>query len=207
MDLEGHLRSNDRTTITLLLGQGVNVEVNRELQASGGLVLLMGIAIVGLLYVSLRRLTDVVIVMFALGTALLWMQGMIGHFSSLTSWFGLSLIARSQFSNLLPILVLALGIDDSLHALHRYKEERAKSFTPEEAAQTTLQRVKCAIMLTSITTMAAFAANVSARHRRTEVFWYRSSIRNLVWHSFLLDCGASHPSFGRQMDARAKDEH
>ena len=160
MDLEGHLRSNDRTTITLLLGQGVNVEVNRELQASSGLVLLMGIAIIGLLYVSLRRVSDVVIVMFALGTALLWMQGMIGHFSSITSWFGISLISRSQFSNLLPILVLALGIDDSLHALHRYKEERSNGREPRVAAEITLQRVGRAILLTSVTTMAAFAANV-----------------------------------------------
>ena len=160
MDLEGHLRSNDRTTITLLLGQGVNVEVNRELQASSGLVLLMGIAIIGLLYVSLRRVSDVIIVMFALGTALLWMQGMIGHFSSLTSMFGISLISRSQFSNLLPILVLALGIDDSLHALHRYKEERLNGRDPGMAAEITLQRVGRAILLTSLTTMAAFAANV-----------------------------------------------
>ena len=160
MDLEGHLRSHDRTTITLLLGQGVNVEVNRELQASAGLVILMGVAIVGLLYVSLRRVSDVVIVMFALGTALLWMQGMIGHFSSITSWFGISIIARSQFSNLLPILVLALGIDDSLHALHRYKEERVKGKSSHTAAEITLQRVGRAICLTSVTTMAAFAANL-----------------------------------------------
>ncbi len=54
----------------------------------------------------------------------MWMQGMIGHAASLFSWIGVDLISRSQFSNLLPILVLALGIDDSLHALHRYKEER-----------------------------------------------------------------------------------
>ena len=92
MDLEGHLRSHDRTSITLLLGQGVNVEVNRELQSSAGLVILMGLAIIGLLYVSLRRVSDVVIVMFALGTALVWMQGMIGHFSSITSWFGISIL-------------------------------------------------------------------------------------------------------------------
>ena len=160
MDLEGQLRTHDRTTITLLVGQGVNVEVNRELQASAGLILLMGIAIVVLLYVSLRRLSDVLIVMFALGTALLWMQGMIGHFSSITSMFGFSLIARSQFSNLLPILVLALGIDDSLHALHRYKEERTLKKTPTESAEITLSRVGRAIMLTSVTTMSAFAANL-----------------------------------------------
>ena len=46
MDLEGELRSNDRTAITLLVGQGVNVEVNRELQSSAGLILLMGVVII-----------------------------------------------------------------------------------------------------------------------------------------------------------------
>ncbi|MBL6733056.1 MAG: MMPL family transporter [Candidatus Poseidonia sp.] len=160
MDLEGHLRSHDRTTVTLLLGQGVNVEVNRELQSSAGLIALMGLAIVVLLFFSLRRWSDVVIVMFALGAALLWMQGLIGHFANLTGWLGLSLIARSQFSNLLPILVLALGIDDSLHALHRYKEERANGKSSHEAGHITLARVGRAITLTSITTMAAFAANL-----------------------------------------------
>ncbi|MBT3653265.1 MAG: hypothetical protein HN541_08160, partial [Euryarchaeota archaeon] len=55
MDLEGTLRSHDRTSLTLLVGQGVNVEVNRELQSSTGLIILMGLIILGLLYVSLRR--------------------------------------------------------------------------------------------------------------------------------------------------------
>jgi predicted RND superfamily exporter protein len=160
MDLEGHLRSHDHSTVTLLLGQGVNVEVNRELQSSAGLIVLMGFAIVALLYVSLRRWSDVAIVMFALGAALLWMQGLIGHFATMTGWFGLSLIARSQFSNLLPILVLALGIDDALHALHRYKEERAAGKSSDQAGEITLSRVGRAITLTSITTMAAFAANL-----------------------------------------------
>ncbi|MEC8249766.1 MAG: MMPL family transporter, partial [Candidatus Thermoplasmatota archaeon] len=160
MDLEGQLRSNDRTTITLLVGQGVNVEVNRELQSSAGLILLMGIVIIGLLYISLRRWTDVAIVLVALSAALLWMQGMIGHVANLTGWLGFSIIARSQFSNLLPILVLALGIDDSLHALHRYKEERKNGATTTAATEVTLTRVGRAIMLTSLTTMSAFAANL-----------------------------------------------
>ena len=160
MDLEGTLRSQDRTSLTLLVGQGVNVEVNRELQASTGLIILMGLIILGLLYVSLRRLSDVAIVVVALGGALLWMQGLIGHFSSFTNLFGISIIARSQFSNLLPILVLALGIDDSLHALHRYKEERRNGKSPTESGTITLNRVGRAILLTSITTMAAFSANL-----------------------------------------------
>jgi predicted RND superfamily exporter protein len=160
MDLEGHLRSNDRATTTLLVGQGVNVEVNRELQASSGLILLMGLVIIALLYISLRRWSDVIIVLLALGAALLWMQGMIGHLANFSSFLGFTIIARSQFSNLLPILVLALGIDDSLHALHRYKEERKNGATIEESTEVTLSRVGRAIMITSLTTMAAFAANL-----------------------------------------------
>jgi predicted RND superfamily exporter protein len=120
----------------------------------------MGLVIIVLLYASLRRWSDVAIVSMALGGALLWMQGMIGHASSLFGWLGYDIISRSQFSNLLPILVLALGIDDSLHALHRYKEERNLGKDSTEAGKITVNRVGRAIMLTSLTTMAAFAANL-----------------------------------------------
>ena len=160
MDLEGRLRSHDNNSLTLLVGQAVNVEVNRELQNSGGLIFAMGAVIIVLLYASLRRWSDVAIVSMALGGALLWMQGMIGHAASLFGWLGIDIISRSQFSNLLPILVLALGIDDSLHALHRYKEERNLGKSTIESGKITVNRVGRAIMLTSITTMAAFAANL-----------------------------------------------
>ena len=160
MELEGHLRSQDNHSLTLLVGQAVNVEVNRELQNSGGLIFAMGAVIIVLLYASLRRWSDVAIVTMALGGALMWMQGMIGHAASLFGWFGIDLISRSQFSNLLPILVLALGIDDSLHALHRYKEERNLGKTATEAGTITVNRVGRAIMLTSLTTIAAFSANL-----------------------------------------------
>ncbi|GIR07764.1 MAG: hypothetical protein CM15mP18_0930 [Methanobacteriota archaeon] len=121
----------------------------------------MGLAIAVLLFVSLRRPSDVAIVMVALGGALLWMQGPhrpLGHGHGV-AWVFLHL-RRSQFSNLLPILVMALGIDDSLHALHRYKEERGLGRSPEEATQITVRRVGRAILLTSLTTTAAFAANL-----------------------------------------------
>jgi len=160
MHLEGLIRSHDNNSVTLIVGQAVNVEVNRELQNSAGLVLGMGIVIIVLLYASLRRWSDVAIVSICLGGALLWMQGLIGHAATLFSWIGLDIISRSQFSNLLPILVLALGIDDSLHALHRYKEERKNGNTPEYSGKITISRVGRAIFLTSVTTMAAFAANL-----------------------------------------------
>jgi predicted RND superfamily exporter protein len=74
----------------------------------------------------------------------------------------MEVIFRSQFSNLLPILVLALGIDDSLHALHRYKEERRKGASPDLLCLPRLSRVGRAILLTSTTTIVAFMANMTS---------------------------------------------
>ena len=60
----------------------------------------------------------------------------------------------------MPILVLALGIDDSLHALHRYKEERNLGKSTTEAGKITVNSVGRAIMRTTLTTRAAFSANL-----------------------------------------------
>ncbi|HIE63641.1 MAG: hypothetical protein CXT72_03370 [Methanobacteriota archaeon] len=162
MAMEASIRSSDDLTISMLIGEGINVEVNRELQESLILMVMMVVAIIGLLWLSLRRFSDVAIVTATLGFSLLWMQGLIGWGIIGGDALGIKIISRSQFSNLLPILVLALGIDDSLHALHRYKEERRDGKSPEGAAHASLTRVGRAIMLTSFTTMAAFAANLTS---------------------------------------------
>ena len=206
MHLEGAIRSHDNHSTTLLVGQGVNVEVNRELQSSGGLIVAMIIAILILLYASLRRFSDVVIVSLALGGALLWMQGLIGHASSLFGWIGFDIISRSQFSNLLPILVLALGIDDSLHALHRYKEERRLGRTPEQAGEVTISRVGRAIMLTSITTISAFAANIFSDVAALRSFGVEAALG--IFSAFILT-GIWAPlirvSFDQWMEKRGKN--
>ncbi|MDP6905971.1 MAG: MMPL family transporter [Candidatus Thalassarchaeaceae archaeon] len=163
LSLEQSLRVTDQNSVTLLAPPyGVNVEVNRELQESVFLLGAMFICILVLLWGSLRRVSDVAIVATTLGFSLLWMQGLIGWGILLGKSLDVTIISRSQFSNLLPILILALGIDDSLHALHRYKEERRGGKTPEEAAHISLSRVGRAIMLTSLTTISAFAANLTS---------------------------------------------
>ena len=206
MNLEGHLRSHDNNSLTLLVGQAVNVEVNRELQNSGGLIFAMGFVIIILLYASLKRWSDVAIVSMALGGALLWMQGMIGHAASLFGWLGLDIISRSQFSNLLPILVLALGIDDSLHALHRYKEERGLGKDSIDAGKVTVNRVGRAIMLTSLTTMAAFGANLFSDVAALRSFGVEAALGVLA--AFLLT-GIWVPlvrvSFDQWMEKRGKN--
>ena len=160
--IEEELRATDEQVVTVLLGEGPNVEINRELLSSSFLVGIMGLVVVFLLWLSLRRVSDVLIVGTGLSLALLWMQGSIGWIWIIAERTGYQIIARSQFSNLLPILVLALGIDDSLHALHRYKEERRKGANLESSAHTSISKVGRAIMLTSLTTIIAFLANLSS---------------------------------------------
>ena len=160
--LEEDLRSTDEMVVTLMLAEGVNVEINRELLSSIYLVGIMALVVTLLLWLSLRRVSDVAIVAVGLTLSLMWMQGFIGWAIILGQKIGFEVIFRSQFSNLLPILVLALGIDDSLHALHRYKEERRNGASPEEASHISVTRVGRAIMLTSTTTIVAFLANLTS---------------------------------------------
>ena len=160
--LEEDLRSTDEMVVTLMFAEGVNVEINRELLSSAYLILIMTLVVTILLWFSLRRVSDVAIVVVGLALSLMWMQGLIGWAIILGQRYGMEVIFRSQFSNLLPILVLALGIDDSLHALHRYKEERREGASPEQAARTSVSRVGRAILLTSTTTIVAFMANMTS---------------------------------------------
>ena len=163
ISLEHSIRTSDQVSVTTVAPPvGINLEVNRELQESVILLAIMFVCVLLLLWASLRRVSDVAIVGMTLGFSLLWMQGMVGWGIILGNLLDIKIISRSQFSNLLPILILALGIDDSLHALHRYKEERGNGKTTDEAVQISLSRVGRAIMLTSLTTMAAFAANFTS---------------------------------------------
>ena len=163
LSLEQSIRTSDQISVTTVAPPiGINLEVNRELQESIILLVIMFLCVLLLLWASLRRVSDVAIVGMTLGFSLLWMQGMVGWGIILGNQLEIKIISRSQFSNLLPILILALGIDDSLHALHRYKEERGKGKSTDEAVQISLSRVGRAIMLTSLTTMAAFAANFTS---------------------------------------------
>jgi len=158
--LEQQLRTTDSRVVTLTINTALQVEVNRELQSSIALIFLMIVGISVLLWFSLRRISDVALVGLSLFFSLIWMQGLISLVDLISRSAGIQLIHRSQFSYLLPILILALGIDDSLHALHRYKEERRSGASSKDAAQTSIHRVGRAIMLTSLTTMAAFSANL-----------------------------------------------
>ena len=162
LSIEEDLRDTDKHIVTLMFAEAINVEINRELLSSAYLLVAMSFIVVGLLWINLRRISDVAIVSTSLVVSLFWMYGLIGWAMIFGQKTGFEFIFRSQFSNLLPILILALEIDDSLHSLHRYKEERRSGKTIEESSHVSISKVGLAVMLTSVTTIVAFSANLTS---------------------------------------------
>jgi predicted RND superfamily exporter protein len=162
LGIEEDLRETDKHIVSLMFAEGINVEINRELLSSAYLLVAMSLIVVALLWINLRRISDVAIVSTSLVVSLVWMYGLIGWAMIFGKETGFEFIFRSQFSNLLPILILALEIDDSLHSLHRYKEERRSGKSIEEACRVSISKVGLAVMLTSVTTIVAFSANLTS---------------------------------------------
>ena len=162
LSIEEDLRDTDEHIVSLMFAESINVEINRELLSSAYLIVAMAFIVVGLLWINLRRISDVAIVSTSLVVSLFWMYGLIGWAMIFGQKTGFEFIFRSQFSNLLPILILALEIDDSLHSLHRYKEERRSGKTIEESSHVSISKVGLAVMLTSVTTIVAFSANLTS---------------------------------------------
>ena len=162
LSIEEDLRDTAEHIVSLMFAEAINVEINRELLSSAYLLVAMAFIVVGLLWINLRRISDVAIVSTSLVVSLFWMYGLIGWAMIFGQKTGFEFIFRSQFSNLLPILILALEIDDSLHSLHRYKEERRSGKTIEESSHVSISKVGLAVMLTSVTTIVAFSANLTS---------------------------------------------
>ena len=108
--------------------------------------------IIAVLYLSLRRWFDVVLVVCAIPVVLIWT-------------FGISVLLGLQVTILgaaVPFIVLALGIDYSIHSMNRYTEEKAKGSNGEEAARLTIKHLGVALLLSSITTVAAYISNAAS---------------------------------------------
>ena len=108
------------------------------------------VLIVIVLYLSLRRGSDVLLSILGIPIIFIWMFG-------ICSAIGLKMTMISFFT---PILILALGIDYAIHSLHRYQEERKKDVVPKAAAKLSITYVGGAIFLATVTTAAAFFSNI-----------------------------------------------
>jgi len=110
------------------------------------------IAIIAILFLIYRDIIDTILGLVGLVLAIVWMYG-----------FGAAMgYSFNPMTLVVPILILGLGIDYSIHIVMRYREERTDGETPEGATRKTVVSVGEALVLATVTTMIAFLSNVTS---------------------------------------------
>ncbi|MCY4369976.1 MAG: MMPL family transporter [bacterium] len=100
---------------------------------------------------SLRRTTaDTVLTLVAILFAISWMNG-IGY---------LLFQDQSPMAQILPILLIGLGVDYSIHVTSRYREEISGGAGVDDSVRKAIRTVGVALVLATITTAVGFLTNV-----------------------------------------------
>ncbi|MFA9430695.1 RND family transporter [Egicoccus sp. AB-alg2] len=134
---------------------GIERALNRDMPVLLGTSLLLVLGVLAWLF---RSVSDVVVGFFGLIASIVWMAG----FGAVLGPDGLGLIGpMSQIAIAVPVLLVGLGIDYSVHLTSRYREQRALGDVPDTAARTALRTVGVALVLATIASVAGFLANVA----------------------------------------------
>ncbi|MCK4250057.1 RND family transporter [candidate division WOR-3 bacterium] len=103
---------------------------------------------IGILYISFRNIRGVVLPLLIVIITVIWTMGMMGYFG----------IPLSPISNIMPIILISMGIADGIHILARYREGLAQGLDKQKALFATVVAVGLACLITSVTTMAGFGS-------------------------------------------------
>ena len=112
------------------------------------------------------RLIGAVAPMAAMAVTLVWVGGLMGYTGQ----------PVNILSNVLPILLFAIGISDAIHLLARYMEEGDRGVPGGAALRTTIVRLTTACFLTSFTTAVGFGSLVVSRTRILANFGWVSAL-------------------------------
>jgi predicted RND superfamily exporter protein len=132
---------------------GIEAALNRDLPVLLAVSLLL---VVGVLAFLFRSVVDVTVGFVGLVASVIWMIG----FAALLGPGVLGLTGPfNQVSVAVPVLLVGLGIDYSVHLTTRYREERANGHVPVRSARIALSTVGVALVLATIASVAGFLAN------------------------------------------------
>ena len=108
--------------------------------------------IVGFLVVAYRDLLDLLLGVTSLAMAVIWTFGFLG----------LAGIPFNQIMISVPPLLLAVGIDFGIHAINRYREDRATGLGIGSAMQTATDQLLVAFFIVTGTTVIGFLSNLAS---------------------------------------------
>ncbi|VAW08426.1 hypothetical protein MNBD_ACTINO01-2071, partial [hydrothermal vent metagenome] len=101
---------------------------------------------------KLRRTTsDTLITMLTIGFAIQWMNG-YGY---------LRFESQSQMVQILPILLIGLGVDYAIHMNTRYRQELVSGRSVDESISTAIRTVGIALVLATLTAAVGFLTNIT----------------------------------------------
>ena len=99
--------------------------------------------------VSYRTGRDIAIGIGTLLLSVVWTFGLLG-------WLGISL---NPVVTIVPVILLAVGVDFGIHVINRYREEDGD---PEEAMRAASRQLVVAFLLVTVTTVVGFGSNVTS---------------------------------------------
>jgi predicted RND superfamily exporter protein len=128
-----------------------NLSAREQGQAAGTFILLTVIAALSVVGLSLRGYWPTALTAIGVGTLMIWLKG-------LTALVGIKggLIVEL----IVPIAMVSLGVDFAVHAVRRYREERAAGLAPSRALRVGMAGVLGALVLAMLSDGIAFLSNV-----------------------------------------------
>jgi predicted RND superfamily exporter protein len=155
LKMESLAKENTKEVRTYMYSDGLLAHYITEAEAQmEGIFFVLIFIMIAVLWVAFRRMSDTGITMISLLLAVLWQVGII-------SWMGYAL---DLFQFMVPLLLLGLGIDFSLHLLINYREGLGGDDGAEARTERAVRRVfrvtVPALVLASLTTMVGFASNM-----------------------------------------------
>jgi uncharacterized protein len=104
-----------------------------------------------------RTVADVLLTMATIVMAITWMQG-IGVLLG-PGYLG-AIGAMNDVSQIVPVLLIGLGVDYAIHLTTRYREEVAAGGSVRDATRRAISTVGIALALATVTTAVGFLTNV-----------------------------------------------
>jgi predicted RND superfamily exporter protein len=153
--IEDLAKENTREVRTYMYSDGILAHYMAEAEMMMEPIFGILVAIMFMvLYIAFRRVSDIGITLGSLFLAILWQIGLI-------SWLGFAL---DLFQFMVPLLLMGLGVDFSLHLIMNYREGLGIKGTNEERLENAVNKVFAvtlpALLLATITTMVGFGSNL-----------------------------------------------
>ncbi len=104
-----------------------------------------------------RTAADVALTLLVIMTAIVWMQGsavLLGP--KYLGWVG----DLNEITQIIPILLIGLGVDYAIHLTGRYREEIASGKSVADASTRAISTVGVALVLATLTTAVGFLTNL-----------------------------------------------